>query len=131
MGAFADWFYSVPLSQLAGWAGAAAAVLVAMWKGGPKAWRAFKRLVGLLSASIKLVDTLATLPDDLAAIRHELEHNGGGSVKDSVVRTEQAIAELSRKVEHVQRQGASLKTTLAKTSRRLDDHIASRSNESV
>lgn len=111
--------YSIPLSQVLTWIGVAAAIIVMVWRG----WPAFRRLVAFLSASVKLVDTLATLPDDLAAIRHELERNGGGSIKDSVVRTEQAVAELATEVAHVRRQSAALKTSIAKTNRRLSDHI--------
>lgn len=116
--------------QIIAWGIAAVLLGLIVWKG----WPAFRKVVGILSRGIKLVDTLATLPDDLAAIRHELEHNGGGSTKDAVVRTERAVAELAERTErrhaelaeqvaHVQRQAASLKTTVRKTNRKLDDHI--------
>jgi len=113
------------------WAlGAVAVAVLLIWKG----WPAFRKFVGILSRVVKLVDTLTDLPDDLAAIRHELEHNGGGSVKDAVARTEQAIADMRGDVAdvrgdvgHVRRQVASLKTSLAKTNRRLDTNLTERS----
>lgn len=117
-----EWAQTVSLAQVAAWAGGIGVVVVAVWKG----WPAFRKVVRQLSRAVALVDTLATLPDDLAAIRHELEHNDGGSVKDAAVRTEKAVADLTERVEtlsgdvaHVRRQAASLKTSVAKTNRRL------------
>lgn len=114
-----EWLASIPIGTAVAWIGGAVAAVLAVWKG----WPAFRKLVGVLSRLVKLVDLLATLPEELGAIRHELEHNGGGSIKDSVVRTERAVAELSGEVKYVRRQAASLKTTAARTARRLDDHI--------
>lgn len=128
------WLAAVPLGEVLAWGGGAVAVVLAIWKG----WPIFRKVVALLSASIKLVDTLATLPEDLATIKHELQHNGGGSVKDSVVRTENAVAELAAqvgvldgKVVHVQKQAASLKTTTQRTDRQLKEHIAAAATEAV
>jgi len=87
---------------------------------------------------VVLVNSLSTLPDDLAFIKHELDTNSGKSVKDIAMRTESAVAaltadvaqvkkqssELSDDVAHVKRQAASLKTTASRTNRRLTDHIA-------
>lgn len=120
MDPFIEWLFSQSFGQVVAWIGIAVGAVVFVWKG----WPAFKNLVRLLSASIKLVETLATLPDDLKAIRHELEHNNGGSVKDSVVRTEEAVKGLTRELAHVRRQQAAVKTSLARTNRRIDEHMA-------
>jgi len=130
MGTFIDallaWWATLHPDQWLWWVALVVAAIFIIWKG----WPAFRKFVGILSRGVKLVDTLADLPDDLAAIRHELEHNGGGSVKDAVARTEQAIAEMRGDVAdvrgdvgHVRRQVASLKTSLAKTNRRLDTNF--------
>jgi hypothetical protein len=120
MDPFIEWLFSQSVGQVAAWVGITVGAIVFVWKG----WPAFKNLVKLLSASIKLVETLATLPDDLKAIKHELEHNGGGSVKDSVVRTEEAVKGLTREVGHIRRQSGQLKTAVARTNRRIDEHLA-------
>jgi septal ring factor EnvC (AmiA/AmiB activator) len=121
------WLEAVPPGTVLTCGGVVVALILVVWKG----WPAFRRLVALLAASVKLVDTLATLPDELSAIRHQLEHNGGGSVKDAVTRTEQSVADLRKEVAdlngevaHVRRQAAALKTSIAKTNRRLDERSA-------
>lgn len=123
---FTIWLSSITLGQIVAVLAVVATVALAVWKG----WPAFRKIVGLLARGIKLVDTLATLHDDLAVIRHELETNGGGSLKDAAVRTETRVAELRVVVTqlgddlaHVKRQNAALKTSLAKTNRRLAEHI--------
>lgn len=126
MDQFITWLYSLSFGTVAAWVGVFVGAVLFVWKG----WPAFKNLVKLLSASIKLVETLATLPDDLKAIKHELEHNGGGSVKDSVVRTEEAVKGLTREVGHIRRQSGQLKTAVAKTNRRIDEHLALHTPES-
>lgn len=126
MDPFIEWLFSQSFGQVAAWVGIAVGAIVFVWKG----WPMFRKLVKLLSASIELVDTLATLPEDLKAIRHELEHNGGGSVKDSVVRTEEAVKGLTREVGHIRRQSGQLKTAVAKTNRRIDEHLALHTPES-
>lgn len=93
----------VSVLQVVGWMVGIVAVVAFIRKGWP--W---------LRRMVKLVDTLATLPEDLAVIRHELQRNGGGSVKDSVVRIEAEVKGLRSEVAHVKRQAASLKTSVNK-----------------
>jgi len=133
-----DWIATLQPGEVVWWVAVAVGVVLVIWKG----WPLFRKLVKALYRFTKLVDTLATLPDELGAIRHQLEHNGGGSVKDAVVRTENAVAQLgqdvlglraevadvkgdvatvSGDVSHVRRQAASLKTSIARTNRRLDE----------
>lgn len=116
----AEWFASITLGQVAAWSAAVTGVGLAIWKG----WPAFRKVVGLLAASIKLVDTLSALPDDLAFIKHELDVNSGKSVKDTTIRTEAAVLKLVDDIGHVRRQNAALKTSVANVNRRLDKHIA-------
>lgn len=119
-GWFTEWAAGVTLWDLITWVAWAAAVVGAVWKGGP----VIRKVSGLLSASIKLVDTLATLPADLETIKHELEANSGKSVKDITTRTELAVSKLTSEVSHVKRQAAALKTAQASTNRLLMEHLA-------
>jgi hypothetical protein len=108
------------LAQAAAWVAALVAAAFLVWRG----WPAIRRTVNALHRSVELVDTLATLPEDLRGIRAELTANGGQSVKDVVNRTEKNVAALAGEVAHVKRQAASLKTSIAKTNKKLDAHIS-------
>jgi outer membrane murein-binding lipoprotein Lpp len=123
-----SWLATIPALQALAWIGGVVVVVVLAIKFVPRGWRAFRHIVSGLTRAIALVDTLATLPDDIGFIKHELDDNSGGSVKDAVKRTEKAVEDLSgvvgqlqRDLTHVRGQAASLKTSLAKTNRRLDD----------
>ncbi len=130
--AILNWIATLQPGEVIWWVAVAVAAVLIVWKG----WPLFRKFVKALYRFTKLVDTLATLPDELGAIRHQLEHNGGGSVKDAVVRTENALGEMrselsglraevadvkgdvatvSGDVAHVRRQAAALKTSIAKT----------------
>lgn len=114
------WFASLSLGDVMVWLTAASAAVFVFWRG----WPVARRVVGLLSAGIALVDTLATLPVELAAIRHELEANSGKSVKDIAVRTEAAVAGLRVDLDHVKRQSAALKTSATRTNKKIDSLAA-------
>lgn len=111
------WLNSIPLGTALLWVVGAIVLILAIWKG----WPVFRKFVRSLSNFVKLVDTLGTLPVDIAFIKHELDDNSGGSVKDAVKRTEKAVADLSTEVTHIRGQAASLKTSVQKTNRRLDE----------
>jgi hypothetical protein len=44
-----------------------------------------------------VMERLAGIEDRLGAVEHEVQHNNGGSLKDAVRRTENAVAELTRR----------------------------------
>ncbi|WP_184217028.1 hypothetical protein [Microbacterium marinum] len=122
------------------WVVGAAAVGGGVWKG----WPAAKQIIRGLYAAVVLAETLANLPATLAAIEYELKPNGGRSIKDRTEQTVQGVAELeatvaavvlqqgeiaqrqdatAADVAHVRRQTASLKTSVGRVRRRLDEHI--------
>ncbi|MDY7528447.1 MULTISPECIES: hypothetical protein [unclassified Cryobacterium] len=109
------WLQGVTLGDALLWLGGIIAAALAVWRG----WPTFRKVVAFLARGIKLVDTLANLPEDLGFIKHELEANSGKSVKDITTRTEAAVNGISTEVAHVKRQGAALKTSVAKSNRRL------------
>ncbi|MEB0200563.1 hypothetical protein QN354_02185 [Cryobacterium sp. 5I3] len=108
-----------------GWVGATTTVIVTVWKG----WPTFRKVVRILGRFVTLTETLATLPDDLAFIKHELDANSGKSVKDIATRTEAAVAVLTEDMAHVKRQNASLKTSLSRTNRTLTEHMKGTQDE--
>ena len=63
----------------------------------------------------------------VAVIQHEVEHNGGGSIKDAVKRLELSGADISARLSGAdkarQDQTVELKTDIANLSTRLDHHI--------
>jgi outer membrane murein-binding lipoprotein Lpp len=123
----------VDAAQVIGWALALGALVVVAVKG----WPAIRRATAAASRAVALVDALATLPEDLEFIKGELRENGGGSVKDAVVRTEASVKTLTADVEtltadvgHVKRQAASLKTSIARANRTIKEHIGGQQDES-
>jgi hypothetical protein len=112
----AAWIQSLNVADVIAWLSAVSAAVFVIWRG----WPIAKRVIFLLAKGVELVDTLGTLPVELAAIRHELEANSGKSVKDIAVRTEAAVAGLLVELEHVKRQGAALKTSAIRTNKKLD-----------
>ncbi len=123
--------------QLVVWASAVVAALVLVWRKAPKLWAAVKRAHARFGAAIRLAETLSTLSTDLdeiksvlGTVRHEIQPNGGGSLKDASTRTEAKVDELVAQLAetrgdlaHVRRQAASLKTSVSRVNRRLTDHI--------
>lgn len=122
-----DLWASLVTFQPVGWVAVVVGAVAAVLKWGPSWWDGARKVHGNVGALFRLADTLATLPADLAAIKHELQHNGGGSTKDALVRTEAAVEALRGEVAgvradvaHVKRQGAAMKTTM----RRVDSRVA-------
>ena len=109
----------VDAAQVIAWALALIALILLAWKG----WPAIRRATEAAHRSVRLVDTLTTLPEDLEFIKGELRENGGGSVKDLVIANTAAVTELRGDVAHVKRQAAALKTSIAKTNRTIKEHI--------
>jgi hypothetical protein len=114
------WFAALNLGDVIAWVSAAGAAAFVIWRG----WPIAKRVIFLLAKGVELVDTLGTLPVELAAIRHELEANSGKSVKDIAVRTEAAVTEIRLEMAYVKRQGAALKTSVTRTNKKLDSIAA-------
>jgi methyl-accepting chemotaxis protein len=123
---FIDWLNKIPLGQAIFVVVTIFGLIIAIWTGWP-----------ILRALVKLTDTLATLPEDVAFIKHELDANSGKTVKDIATRTEKAVKEMSGElgslraevavlsgdVAHVKRQAAALKTSIAAHNKRLTEHI--------
>lgn len=124
---WSDLSASLVTLQPVGWVAVVVAGIGVVWKWGPSWWSGARKVHGNVGAIFRLADTLATLPADIAEIKHELQHNGGGSTKDALVRTEAAVESLREDlagvredVSHVRRQSSALKTTL----RRVDGRVA-------
>ncbi|WP_130178090.1 hypothetical protein [Cryobacterium sp. SO1] len=114
---------------IAGWVIGIAAVLVFL----NKTWPWLRRVFRTVDTLTTLADVLPKLITDVAQIRHEVIPNHGGSLRDATDRTETAVAVLSDAVDlhgtqitaieagvqHVTRQVAATKTTLAKHSKQL------------
>jgi outer membrane murein-binding lipoprotein Lpp len=121
-----DWLNTITPGQAVFVIVVAVSLITALWKGWP-----------IVRALVKLTDTLATLPEDVAFIKHELNANSGKTVKDIATRTEKAVNDLSGEVVslraevstlsgdvgHVRRQTAALKTSIARHNQRLTAHI--------
>lgn len=104
-------------------AGIVVAFVVMLIRLVPPIWRFVRK-------AAKLTDSLDTLPESLAAqalfrenitesmrkVNHELAPNGGSSMKDQGNRTEAAVKLQGRQL-------ASLKTTIARTEKKLDTHL--------
>lgn len=112
----AAWFSAFDFASALAWSPVVGVIIFILWRG----WPIARRVIFLLAKGVELVDTLGTLPVELAAIRHELEANSGKSVKDIAVRTEAAVAGMRSELEHVKRQGAALKTSVIRTNKKLD-----------
>lgn len=122
-----DWILDVldgiTAAQFVVWVAASVATLTVAVKSRHKVWAWFKSVHTWLGGFIRLVETIGTLASDMAEVKHELQHNGGGSVKDATARTEAAVNDLQRTVDHVKRQNAALKTTVRRVEKTLAEHI--------
>ncbi|KQR91282.1 hypothetical protein ASF93_08015 [Microbacterium sp. Leaf347] len=122
-----DWILDVldgiTAAQFVVWAAAVIAALTVAVRSRHKVWASLKSVHTWLGGFIRLVETIGTLANDMAEVKHELQHNGGGSVKDATARTEAAVNELRATVDHIKRQNAALKTTVRRVDKALVEHI--------
>lgn len=124
-----DWqkfLEAVSAWQILLWVAAIVAVVLLV----VKAWPFLRKMFQTVDILTQLPVTLKNIQDDLAAmkptvaeIRHEVLPNGGNSLRDSQNRTEAAVEVLTKDMSHVKRQQASTKTTLARTSKQLTEHL--------
>ncbi len=89
--------------------------LIVVWVRG-KGWEKTKAVVKWMHRAVKTVDQIVTLTDDISYIKGQLQHNGGTTVKDAVVRIE-------KKVDGAARTATDAKKAAAKTQEMLRDHI--------
>ena len=103
-----------------------------------KVWPLFLKFVATITALDDLprfiVDTdkfRADINDTIQQMNHELSPNGGSSLVDRSKRNEEAIQELLRGQQHVTRQVAAVKTTIARTDKKLDAHLKAIEKETL